>query len=222
MTTDGENPGVLILHAPEGTILTTHELDCTLKVLGPIPHLAGLKVELDFLSNSAQSASSHIFHYTAVKVHSHWYCHFYFENVFRLQEAAMERNTDTNLACFSVSSRRKLPASQAWQSAYPTGKTICFHHLKAAQNVAAPTVIIYFCICTLVVSNRGNEHLSKSIMFCLNMQCLECFCSKILTWKSRWFVNSALTSDFHSDQANLKSVMFVPTENSFWHISNTL
>lgn len=71
MTTDGENPGVLTLHAPEGTILTTHELDCTLKVLGPIPHLAGLEVELDFLSNSAQSASSHTFHYTAVKVHSH-------------------------------------------------------------------------------------------------------------------------------------------------------
>lgn len=56
---------------------------------------------------------SHTFHYPAVKVHSHWHCHFYLENVFRLQEAAMERIIDTNLACFSVSSRRKLPAFQA-------------------------------------------------------------------------------------------------------------
>jgi len=58
MTTDGENPGVLILHAPQGIILTMHELGCTLlllvlKVLGPTPHLAGLEVEFDFLSKSA-------------------------------------------------------------------------------------------------------------------------------------------------------------------------
>lgn len=50
MTTDGENPGVLILHAPEGIILTVRELDwmlllLVLKVLRPIPHLAGLEVE---------------------------------------------------------------------------------------------------------------------------------------------------------------------------------
>lgn len=33
------------------------------------------------------SVASHTFHYTAVKVHSHWHCHFYLENVFRMQEA---------------------------------------------------------------------------------------------------------------------------------------
>lgn len=58
VTTDGENPGVLMLHAPEGIILTMLELDCkllliiVLKILGPIPHLAGLEVELNFLSES--------------------------------------------------------------------------------------------------------------------------------------------------------------------------
>lgn len=50
MKTDGENPGVLILYAPAGIILTVRELDCVLlllvlKVLGPIPRLAGLEVE---------------------------------------------------------------------------------------------------------------------------------------------------------------------------------
>lgn len=46
-----------MLHAPEETILTTLELGCTLlllvlRVFGPIPHLEGLEMELDFLSNS--------------------------------------------------------------------------------------------------------------------------------------------------------------------------
>lgn len=114
MITDGEDPGVFTLHAPEGIIISTHELDCTLllfvlEVLGPIPHPAGLKKELDFLPKSADlSAPSHAFHCTAVKVRSHWHCHCYFENVFRLEEAAVERITDAHLACFSVSSRRKI------------------------------------------------------------------------------------------------------------------
>lgn len=46
------------MHAPEGIILTMHELDYTLlllvlKVLGPTPQLAGLEVELHSLSKPA-------------------------------------------------------------------------------------------------------------------------------------------------------------------------
>lgn len=58
MTTDGEHLAVLMLHAPEGIITSVQELDCTLlllvlEVLGPIPHLAGLKKESDFLPKPA-------------------------------------------------------------------------------------------------------------------------------------------------------------------------
>lgn len=76
MTTDGENPGELILHAPEETVLTTLDLGCTLlllilRVLGPISDLDGIRFSFKFCR---LSTSSHAFHYTAVKVHSHWHC----------------------------------------------------------------------------------------------------------------------------------------------------
>lgn len=160
-------------------------------------------MELDFLSNSADWVLPPT-HFTILLSRFILTGIVYVENVFRLWEATMERNTNTNLACFSVSSKNKLCLHCWHDNQHISLVKIFVSSTKAAQNIAAPTVIVYFCIYKTLVSNRRKkENLVKSILFCLNMQCLECYCSKPLTWKSRWFVNSTLTSDFHSDQDKL-------------------
>lgn len=165
------------------------------------------------------SVPSHTFHYTAVKVHSHWHCHFYLENVFRTQEAAVERITDTSLACFSVSNRRKLCLHCRHDNQHiPWLSTSLF---PSSQNITLPTVITYFCISAAVVRSRGKgEH--SDICCLLICKVWSISAAFLLTWKSRWFVSCALTSHFPSHQAPLKSVIVVSTENSVWHISNTL
>lgn len=172
------------------------------------------------------SVPSHTIHYTAVKVNSHWHCHFYLGTVFRMQEAAMERITDTSLACFSVSSRRKFCLHCRHNNQHIPWVSTCFPPLKASQNITVPTVITSLVAVHQWSAAGEKENLVRYIMLSFNMQLLlhilEHFCSKLLTWKSRWFISWDLTSDFMSHQVPLKSLMLVSIENSVWHLSNTL
>lgn len=185
MKTDGENPGVLILYAPAGIILTVHELDCAVATCTESPWSnttscrtgGGIKFSFEVCR---LSVPSHTIHYTAVKVNSHWHCHFYLESVFRMQEAAMERITDTSLACFSASSRRKLCLHCRHDNQHIPWVSTRFP-LKASQNITVPTVITSFVPVHQWSVAGEKEKLVKYIMLSFNIQYLEHFCSKLLT-----------------------------------------